>query len=97
MLVVGVEDLMVVVVVVVVDFSVKTVSSDCLKTKIARKHMISITALEMSMSVNLKKPYVTQRITSGILNLLKNDFLFSVNLVTGFLRYSNVSGMLISL
>jgi hypothetical protein len=47
MLVVGVEDLMVVVVVVVVDFSVKTVSSDCLKTKIARKLMISITALEI--------------------------------------------------
>ena len=42
----GVVDVVVVVVVVVVDFSVETVSSDCLKTKIARKLMISITALE---------------------------------------------------
>ena len=43
----GVMDVVVVVVVfVVVDFSVETLSSDCLKTKIARKLMISVPALE---------------------------------------------------
>ena len=44
----------VVVVEVVVDISVETLSSDCLKTKIARKLIVSITALKIVMFLSIR-------------------------------------------